>query len=69
MHIISDVCFSRDANTNVLPMAKFGRMEGNSNADRFLADTYLVLALTPAALPKLVPFCVPAGFCQVFVDL
>ena len=21
-------------------MAKFGRMEGNSNADRFLADTY-----------------------------
>ena len=29
---------------------------------------YWVLALTRAALPKLVPFCVPTGFCQVFVD-
>ena len=28
------------ANTNVLPMAKFGRMEGHRNADRILADTY-----------------------------
>ena len=31
------------ANTNVLPMAKFGRMEGHRNADRFLADTYGLL--------------------------
>ena len=28
------------ANTNVLPMAKFGRMEGHRNANRVLADTY-----------------------------
>ena len=28
------------ANINWLPMAKFWRMEGNSNANRFLADTY-----------------------------
>ena len=30
-------------NTNVLPMAKFGRLEGHSNADKFLADTYGLL--------------------------
>ena len=28
------------ANTNVLPMANFGRMEGNRDVDRRLAGTY-----------------------------
>ena len=28
------------ANTNVLPMANFGKMEGHRNANRFLADTF-----------------------------
>ena len=31
------------ANTNALPMEKFGRMESRSNADRCLADTYGLL--------------------------
>ena len=31
------------ANTNVLPRAKFGRMEGHRNADKFLADTWTPL--------------------------
>ena len=31
------------ANTNVLPMAKFGRTEGHRNADSVLADTYGLL--------------------------
>ena len=33
------------ANTNVLPIAHFGRMEGNCNADTSLADTYGLIYL------------------------